>query len=93
MSACQLVICLLVSFTWRETSEIAPTTESDSGEDDMKGGYIMFTFMLNILADLKLNCCNVREFRNHFGEKIFSLLFVSFLRIPRLVGLAISVIV
>ena len=55
-----------MSFTWCEASEIAPTTESDSGEDErrLQGG-------LNILADLKLNCCNVREFRNHFFEKIF----------------------
>ena len=33
-------------------------------------GHLLYV-KINVLADLKLNCINVREFRNHFGKKIF----------------------
>ena len=36
MSACQLVVNLLVSETWREASEIALKIEPDSGEDERR---------------------------------------------------------
>ena len=42
----------------------------------------MLSFMLNILADLELNCCNVREFRNHFGEKNIQVISCFFLKVP-----------
>lgn len=56
----------------RLLSEIARTTKLDSGEDErrLNCAYLVW-FMLNTLADMKLNCRNVRELRNHFGEKIF----------------------
>ena len=31
-------------------------------------GHLLYV-KINVLADLKLNCINVREFRNHFGKK------------------------
>ena len=57
-------------------------------QKEMKGVYMVLSFMFNILADVKLNCWTVRECRNYFGEKIFWWLVVSFFRSPHLAGLA-----